>query len=344
MLGKLIGVPILPLIAIALLIPLHLISGLIGGVSLPLVMSFYLLLGVGCTLCWSLALLFGFFGSRRSGLAGQANSLAIAFTALAFFILSPLFMAWNISVTWHPFAETQAIFSSEVQPIHWYWISMNGNAFISHSFTLTNLLIFIAIAWRILLRRFRRPLSPLFSRRQSYGMSAYLLVLAIGSTLFPAIDKRYYRPPFFGLFSDLGMGFVLVFAYLLALILMTGICPQRQALVEWERVKSSGLMGYIWSDKSPAIISFGIILIIMNALLIPWIISGSIELPEMDNGINPMLAALVMIAGGTTTVFMMGCLLQLVMSFKLRNPSVWFSGSLILWWSVPPHCFEFVRS
>ena len=338
LLGKLIGVPILPLVAIGLLIPLHLFSGLLGGVSIFLMLSFYIVLPVAVALCWSLALLFGFFGSHRSGLAGQANSLAIAFTALTFFILSPLYMTWNIFITWSPISGTRELFSSNPEPIHWAWMPINTSILMSHGFTLINLVIFIALAWRILLRRFRRPLSPLFSRRQSYGISAYLIFLVIGFTLAPTIDESYQSYSAFDLFSESGIAVVLIFGYLLTLAMMSGICPQRQALVEWSRNKTSGFMGYLWSDKSPAILSFGVILLIINALVIPWVLFSGVKLPSLptESNISNIIGTLVIIAGGTSTLFMIGCFLQFIMSLKLRNPSIWFAGSLLLWWVVPP--------
>jgi hypothetical protein len=109
LLGKLLGVPALPYLTIALFIPLHFVSALGAGISLLFMLSFYVLLIAGCIFCYSAAMLYGLVGSTSFGLANRQTTTAIAFTAIAFLLVSPLFMFWNINVVWRSFSNLPSL-------------------------------------------------------------------------------------------------------------------------------------------------------------------------------------------------------------------------------------------
>lgn len=341
LLGKLIGVPILPLIAIGLVFPLHFLAAILGGVPLFLAISYYWLLGIGCLLCWSLAMLFGFIGSSRSGLAGQATTLSISYAAITFIALVPLFSFWNTAITWRPLDNGLKILGFPAPEIQWMWTPINTNPFISHGFTVVNLGVFLVIAWRIMLRRFRRPRTTFLSRRQSYGIMAYVLVLILGFLITPDILDSPPAQPWqqdnLGYFLEsTGIGLLSILTYFLGLLLMGSICPQRQALMEWSRQPQHSLAGLVWGDKSPAIVSFGILLIIANFILVPFVLLFPVG--DTIEGFTP-LARLIMLCGLSTTLMLIGSFMQYLFTLKLRNPSIWFVGSLLLWWVVPPLVF-----
>ena len=44
----------------------------------------------------------------------------------------------------------------------------------------------------------------------------------------------------------------------------------------------------------------------------------------------------MILVGLSSTLMLIGAFLQYLFTLKLRNPSIWFIGSLLLWWIVPP--------
>jgi hypothetical protein len=43
-----------------------------------------------------------------------------------------------------------------------------------------------------------------------------------------------------------------------------------------------------------------------------------------------------MLFGLSTTLMLIGSFMQYLFTLNLRNPSIWFVGSLLLWWILPP--------
>ena len=339
LLGKLLGVPILPSIALALCLPLHWIIGILGHISLGLMLSFYLTLGIGCLLSWSFAILFGLVGSQRSSFKRLSTAISATYLAIAFLGLVPFWQIWNHAITWNPLEDGRMILSSPISDIQWTWITINENVWISHSFTLIQAVVITFLLWRVILRRFRRPRTTLLSRRQSYFVMAYLMTLFLGfflnSNLVPVNDEalRVNSATYFSESSTIPV--MLVFFYLLSLALMSATCPGRQSLMEWSRQPSQGLMGLVWADKSPIIISHAILLIIANVILVPLILLFPYK-SNVSESISPSISYLIIILGVTSTLMMIGMFMQYIQSLKLRNPSVWFMVCLLLWWIVPP--------
>ena len=162
-------------------------------------------------------MLYGLVGSTSLGLANRQTTTAIAFTAIASLLVSPLFMFWNINVVWRSFSNLPTSLSSNTNFPSWFYIPFISNAEFAHGFTLLNLGISTAIIWRILLRRFRQPRSTILSKRQSYAILAYLEVLVLGFLLESSFSKTY---------SGMEEGtFMCLFTAILLLILIFGICP-----------------------------------------------------------------------------------------------------------------------
>ncbi|MEM9137618.1 MAG: ABC transporter permease, partial [Cyanobacteria bacterium P01_F01_bin.42] len=276
LLGKLFGVPILPAIAIGSIFPLHLISAFLGNVPILLCFSYYLMLGVGCLFFWCLAILIGLTASHRSGLAGQATTISIAYAAIAFIALVPLWYSWNTWIAWFPIVQDNPAFDRIASGVEWSWIAINKTFIISHGFTLVNYGIILFLLWRVMLRRFQRPRTTLLSRRQSYGIMAYTLVFVLGFFLnsnFLSTDQDLSRVNNrWDLFYASAMGAMLLLTYVLTLMLMGAICPRRQALMEWSRQSKQGMLGMIWADRSPITVSSAVLLIIANGIIVPFIV------------------------------------------------------------------------
>ena len=66
-------------------------------------------------------MLFGFIGSHRSGITGQAATLASSFAAITIFVLVPLFTLWNYAITWRPLEQGLNLFDLNSPIIRWMW-------------------------------------------------------------------------------------------------------------------------------------------------------------------------------------------------------------------------------
>lgn len=321
LLGKLLGVPVLLYLAVGLAIPLHCFAGWRGGVSLPPILSVYLLLAIGCVICYSAAMFCGLTGGEKQGVANQQRATAIGFAAIVFSLIAPSYIAWNINVTWRPLLDRPEILGDKSPVVSWFFLPINTTVVVSHSFTLLTLGIATFLLWRVLLRNFRKPRSTPISKRQSYAILAFVEVLALGFLL----------PTSLGDASSLAFAatFMYIVTALSLLVLMFAICPQRQALLDWARYRSPSWQSLIWSDKSPALLAFFILLVVANALLIPWLFALSIATKKIvETGL--------LVLGTTNILLIYGTFVQQVFATKIRNPIIWAIGGLSLWSIVAP--------
>jgi hypothetical protein len=322
LLGKLLGVPMLPYIAVIAAVPLHLIAAIYGRVAPVLVVSYYVLLVIGCGFIYSLALLFGLLGSSASNLLNRQATTSISFGVLAFFFFSPMFMGWNMSVTWRRLSSLGDVANGLGVDVYWSFVALTSNSVLSHGFTVVNLLIATGLMWRVVLRRFRQPRATLVSKRQSYAIVAYVELLAIGFALNPAFGMPL---------SEVVMAAAIALytgTVTLMVVLMFAIVPSRQALLDWSRYQSRGVMSWVWSDKSPMLLALVINLGLASALLIPWTLLSGISVQDR-------IGALVSFVSVVMTILMAGLFTQIVFAKRVRNPVTWALGSLVLWLSVP---------
>lgn len=330
LLGKLLGVPLLPVILVASAVPLHAISGLLGGVSPLWLASYYLLVVAGTAFVFSLALLFGLVGS--SSIFGKQQALsAIGFAGLALVMLVPLFMLWNSQLSWWSFAETSPLFNdlgASGAPLEWLYLPVAANGAIAHLFTLGNLVIATLLVWQVLLRQFRVPQSTLLSKRLSYMGVAYLNVLVWGffqsSVLYE--DTR-----------DKGVLYLLLLNVVIWSVLIFALAPARQTLLDWRRYGRHTMADWLWHDSSPSVGAIAVNFLIAVALVVPWIFT----LSGLDTQRVRLLLSIVSIG---TSALIYASLVQIIFSTKLRSPLLWAAGVVAIIAFVPPTILALVTN
>lgn len=325
LLGKMLGVPVLLYIFLGLMVPLHCFAGLQAGISPPLIASVYLMLAPGCAICYSVVMLCGLPSeTQRMGEPPEATAFGVA--AIACCALSPLYMAWNIHITWRPLLANPEILGHQHPVVSWFLLPINTIGLVSHAFSLAVLGTTAFFLWRILLRHFNKPRSTPLSKRQSYAFLAGVEVLALGFFL-PAnlADANNAR------FAAISM---YVLTVILLLVLIPAICPQRQALLEWVRYDSPGWPSLIWSDRSPVLLAVVIHLIVANVLLVPWLFLIGI-------GTQKLVETGLLVLCTTNTILMYATFVQLLGATKIRYPMIsalrgaivgWFLAPLLLLW------------
>jgi hypothetical protein len=325
LLGKLLGVPVLPIFCLFCAIPLYCLAAFMGGISIPMVSSVLATLFLSCIVFYCLAMVFGLMGGRNLAGSGQRTTSIIGFVALSFIFFAPFYMYWNSQVTWHPLDKLE-VFGRYISEHFWYYQRLNQSPIIAQAFTWINLVIMGLFLWRVLLRRFRHPNAPLLSKRQSYGLLAYGTVVFLGFPLRPITPETSYLENAW-LSNIPGM---LLFSRILIIVAIFCICPQRQALLDWLRLPQRGWMGRLWADKSPILTTVFIFIVINAALLIPWALLNS-----PSTKLSGMHWALVFL-GYYLPVFFYALIIQLFFTSRLRNPLIWSVITLVVFSLVPP--------
>jgi hypothetical protein len=331
LLGKLLGVPILPYLMLGTILPLHILSGLFAGAPLGLLFSYYLLLLAGCGLTFSAALLAAFLAGKQTLIGGQQSPMALTFSAFTFVFGTPAFLLWNQYTIWShfniaPFLVDPAADLEFVRHLEWWFIPFTRSLFTAHAFTLLLLGVGSFLIWQILKRRFQQPTATILSKRQSYALTAFLEVLLLGFFLNSNImdDADTLKG---GLFVLCGFTFIWVVGFLI-----NGLSPSRLAVADWLRFEQSQkaqLQGWIWSDKTPAPVAIGFNVLIAASLLIPWILVCWPAHAQPMEGI-------LMVVSISVTALIFATLLQVILISKLRRPWMWAGGTLFLGMFLPP--------
>jgi hypothetical protein len=342
LLGKVLGVPVLAYLGVALAIPLHFIAGILGQIPLATLVSIYVMLLAGAIFFFSIALLFGLLnGARR--FVGQQSAAALAFIVLLVSLGLPIYMGWNFQSVWQDIPGSQ---NPRIQSmIEWAYLPIQSNFWLAHAFTLLTLAIGTIFIWQMLLRRFLMPRATIVSKPMSYALVAYLEIWMLGFTLNESLSARDV--------ASSGAAFLYPFNLGLFLILMFVLCPGRQEILDWLRFRYShredGVEGapevfslrgvwrdLVWADGSPGVIAIAINLLIANALILPWtfLIGPGKEYPETIP---------LQIAVFTVAILIEAIAVQWIFTAQIRNPGTWAAGILAIWLIVPVTVLNILR-
>ncbi len=298
LLGKLLGVPIVPFLAVALAIPLHLIAALSAGVSAKIVLTIYVLTTALAGTYFTGALVFAFLG----GLQGWIGAIFVWFSFMFFFQL------------WWAFRN----YGSQILLPHYFLSVPVGKSLgLTLAFWVVTLSVTTFWLWQVVNRRYRNPIATILSKRQSYLMTASVELWLLG---FVFRERSQYE----GFLDDLGIiGFVNLIWFVM---LMASLMPQRQALLDWARYRHErighpqklwnrpAIKDLVWGEKSPAVLAIGVNLLVVVAIFLPWIATW--------NKPDQQLQALAAIALGCTYVLICAVITQLVMLLKSSRRNV----------------------
>jgi len=308
LLGKLLGVPAVPYLAVLLALPLHGLAAIAGGASISDILSFYLLTAAVCAFCYTAALLYALMGGGQ----GWAGAVVIWMSYTFFF---QLWQSWT---------------DSNLR-LQWFYFLMNGNRTTALAFALLTLGSGTYGLWQAVNRRFRNPDVTLLSKRQSYGMTLCLEVWLIG---FVFRDLTSYDRPF----NDLiWLGFLNLLWFM---VLFAALTPQRQMLIDWaryrrERVTSarqfwsrSIVKELVWGEKSPALVAIALNLLIAAVVVVPWILSWQ--------GYSSSRQGLATLVLGSTFTLLCAAIAQLMMFMKSPKRAVWAASTVAAVVILPP--------
>ena len=317
LLGKLLGVPILPYLIVLSLVPLHLWSMVQGGLPVIFFFSYYALLAATAFLCFSLALLMGVTSQLRP----QQTPVAIAFAGLGLFLFAPGFMVWNISTSWRRIGNISELFANDpmFSSVSWVYTSLTTDIIWAHGFTLINLAILARLVWSMLERLFHQPRTTLLSKRLSYLLTAYLNIVLWGFFQNENATNWTTADAFAVLYM---MNFGLI------MLLMLALTPHRQQLFDWLNYPRTSMAARLWADKSPAVTAVGVNILLVSLLLVPTSVLAA-------QGVLPLAYLLLMPLSVALSWLIYATVTQLIFTTRVRTPALWAMGTIMMLILVP---------
>jgi hypothetical protein len=311
LLGKILGVPIVPLLAVALVLPLHLITAAGAGIPIGLVSSIYIFTAAVASCYFTGALLFSFLG----GFQGWVGAIAVWFSFSIFF----------------QFTQMARYGGSYLLPPYFLTVRIGNQLSLSLAFWVVTFGVATFWIWQAANRRFRNPDATLLSKRQSYLLTACFEFWLLGFVL---RDRQYWEHPI----EDLA---IVAFVNLLwFVILMAALMPHRQMLLDWaryrrERVKNrkqfwsrSVIKDLVWGEKSPAVLAIALNLMVAFAMFAPWVFTWEVTSEKFQAFATMLLGC----------IFMLICtsIAQLMMFMKTPKRALWAAGAIGALIFVPP--------
>jgi hypothetical protein len=343
-LGKILGVPILLYIAILCLSPLHFVAGLNARIPLTLIIGFDAVIVASCAFCYSLALLWSLMNFGLSGFKPWLASGAITFVSfistMAIFhnsnlitntigdwllLFNPsLVLSYLIEATYLPHHKIELVSTENFGELLFYGQALWAKASLGISFILFNLGLWTYWCWSVLQRRFHNPNNTLFSKTQSYWITGWFTVMALGFTLQnnPSNTDNFILLQLFLCIVGLG--------------LIAALSPHRPALHDWVRYRhqTSQDSNVLWKDlifgeNSPSGVAVGINM----AIAITYITPSLFLFLEADD--HYIFWGFVLSA---FSILLYALVAQLVLTFKTRKRAIWAVISVISLMVIPPVC------
>ncbi|HAZ49863.1 MAG TPA: hypothetical protein DDW76_23570 [Cyanobacteria bacterium UBA11369] len=297
LLGKILGVPSLLYLGIALAIGLHLGSGLVAGLPLSSMLGIYALWAVGCALFYNSALLYTLQHSDKM----EAKTLAGGGCLLAFLVGLAYVGTIDFAVDWYnlkliqcltPASGNNSLDYCQTNGLNWQWffLPIGNQPVFAYGLAFISLSIAAYWYWQAVNRRFRSRGITLISKLQSYKLVASFELWLLGFSL-PELKTIVTN-------NDLGVGFGLLFFVtpILLIIIAVNLTPSYQALLDWSRYKHLEFKGrkyslwrdLIWGEKSPAIVAVALNLLITALIWLPWMLlwlqkerSENVQTPQL---------------------------------------------------------------
>jgi hypothetical protein len=273
--GKLLGVPFLVYLGVALALPLQFYGVKQANISIVSVLSWDLLMAAVAVML--------FMGAMLATMWFKAQSILLtAAAAAAMYPVIQLSLHWVIGYSYSGIA--------------WYGV-ISGNR-------LRFYLVFTALTgggiywlYQALKRRYLQPKSIVLSKAQSYSWSLLfnLFLLGFHWIIQSSTSQWQFDIPFRGrnAYGDLILA---IFGSAWLILLVPMLLPSRQSLVEWARHGNlrtgQMLRSWLWQDKSPGTLAVAVnVAIAAGIWLIPCAFAVShLELLEIFLGLLMMIA------------------------------------------------------
>jgi len=257
LLGKLLGVPTLIYLIIALAIPLQLWAAYQASLSVDIFVWYGLLIAI-TSLFYTASLVFAFLVGSQAWLA----------TILGAFLLWPI----GGAVIFITSAGKERLMG--IEQLRWFFFpELQDAVLIAWGLLLVRCLLRSYFFWQIANRKLSNPRGTILTKKQSYLWTAEIQFFSLGFcwSLMFVTDKYQFEN---------AIAFFCIFNLIWFLLLIACLSPHRQALQDWARYQhqkttNSLVSDLIWGEKSPALLAIAINFFITAALWLPWIFVSS---------------------------------------------------------------------
>lgn len=258
--GKVLGVPIVVYCFTLLCLPLHALA-ILQEYSLVSLLALYSLWGLGCAVCYSMALLLGLIGHDKVGEQARAGSASVISLMVMPYYLQGVRHCW----------DAYSLGNVEYFQDSWF-IFPFSSAWVGYGLTMVTGMAIAYWMASMVNRVYQNPLGTRMSKSQSYGMLATFQIWLLGFALPAELD-----------FPD--EGFYLLFAisvFNLMVVLLSSflIAPERQNCLDWARYRhqqpkhNRGLIqDLLWGEKSPAVGAIAVQVLMITAVWVFWAIA-----------------------------------------------------------------------
>jgi hypothetical protein len=341
--GKILGVPILLYLAVFLVIPLHLWSGLAAKILLSQILTFYVVTIAATIFYYSGALLFGLVGYWLGSFQAWLGSGAV----LGFLIFSEKIIVSETSISnEYPFVVLRLISPLYLIPnpaaspkfanFHWFNLPLGASFITTVVFTLLIYFVGSYFVWQSLQRCFRDPNATMLSKKQSYLLTISFIIITIGCANFTKLFSNQ-NDNFSTTMENLSC--LLFLDLWLFLYLIAALSPNRETLQDWARYRnvsqSKGvgnnklINDLVWGEKSPGVLAIGINAIIAITCLSLFIL---VSYSNTSKIIDAFIA--LAFAGSLTMIY--AVLAQLLLFMKNEHRLFWTTGVVSAVIILPP--------
>ncbi len=324
LLGKLLGVPVLPYLGVALIVPLHLFAAVQAGILLWYLAIYYGLIILLCAFWSLLAVLFALLGGSQ----GWFGAIAL-WLSYAIFSQAARYPSYQIE-------ESKSNLVLNLPD--WWWLS-TGKIEVLLAFSLITLVPTTLLLWQAANRRFRRPNATLLTRTQSYLATAFLQIWLLGFVVVFTINARYPG-------TEESLMLILGANLVWFLCLTAVLSPHRQTLIDWARYRRqqlgrqrtgrrvSLLSDLVFGENSPAVGAIAVNLAIALGIDALWVSNWTVWSERPDS----RFAAFFSLVMAATSLLLCALVTQLLLMQRSPKRVVWTAttmGGLIL---IPPIC------
>jgi hypothetical protein len=311
--GKILGVPILVYLSAALIIPLHLGSGLTAGADILLLTGWYIAIGSLWFLCSSAAVLYVLLG----GLQAIVTVLAVAYPiGIVIFVLNQFASATINKEDWFKHADNEYL--------SWFGLKVFSSAIGFYAFMSSSCALASYWVWEALERRYLNPTATMISKKQSYLINVCFQILVAGFAI-PLI----FRPSYLSAINGFAVMDFMALALLIPMLL-----PSKQALQDWSRYRRERVthpqrkfwqrelvQDLLFNDQSPTLLA---IAVNSGMAMLLWVPISIVTFRTPSDGIR-------FLAGGclaTSLILIYAVIAHLGLFLNLKKRNLWMVAVL----------------
>jgi hypothetical protein len=307
--GKVLGVPILVYLAIALTIPLHLCVGLSIGGGIPLIAGWYAAIGSIWFLVSSVAVLYVLLGGIQA-------------------IVTTIVVGWPLvlpiqAINTYAMGEIRKESWMEHLNVSWFGLPISRSAIGFYIFGIIGCSIISFGVWRAIERRYLNPMATAVGKSQSYLANLFVQIGLAGfgcAALFQ--DSSSAREGMISFFA--------VIDFMALLLLIPMLLPSKQSIKDWSRhrrertinrqgkSRSELLKDLLHNDNSPALLT---IAINIGMAMVLWMTVAAIGFDYADKA--RFLASVCL---GASLILIYAAIAHLCLFLNVKKRNLWIAA------------------